>query len=419
MLYDSLRDFWELESLGIVDMPEKSVVSPSFVPSILFSGNRYSVSLPWKDDHGEVPNHLTLCESRLRGLLNRLRTTPDLLFEYDKIIRDQLECGVVEVVEPHQPGIFKNVHYLPHHGVVRQSSETTKLRIIYNGSARAFNNESSLNDCLETDPNHIPKLFDILVRFRWNRIAITADIEKAFLMIAVDKGDRDFLRFLWAKGPLKSAYELVHLRFTRLVFGLRPSPAILGEVLVHHIDKYQLEFPELTKQLKSSFYVDDLVAGVSDLDDAVEFCKKVREVMAAGSMNLRKWKSNSPELMKQIERLITLSEDRGRLCPFKPTIEEEDESYAGTVMGHCVPTADQPSRILGVIWDHVTDSFKFDLTHLESYVHLESVTKRVILRLTTKIFDPLGLVSPFVIQLKILFQKINWNGTHSYPASCS
>ena len=141
--------------------------------------------------------------------------------------------------------------------------------------------------------------------------------------------------------------------------------------------------------------------------------------MAAGSMNLRKWKSNSPELMKQIERLITLSEDRGRLCPFKPTIEEEDESYAGTVMGHCVPTADQPSRILGVIWDHVTDSFKFDLTHLESYVHLESVTKRVILRLTTKIFDPLGLVSPFVIQLKILFQKINWNGTHSYPASCS
>ena len=183
---------------------------------------------------------------------------------------------------------------------------------------------------------------------------------------------------------------------------------------MHHIDKYQSEFPELTKQLKSSFYVDDLVAGASDVNDAVEFYKRVREVMAAGGMNLRKWKSNSPELMKLIERLMMPSEGQGRLYPINPTVEEEDESYAGTVMGHCVPTMEQPSRILGVIWDHTTDSFRFDLTHLESYVNLESVTKRVILRLTAKIFDPLGLVSPFVIQLKLLFQslcqdKLEWD----------
>ena len=75
-------------------------------------------------------------------------------------------------------------------------------------------------------------------------------------------------------------------------------------------------------------------------------------------------------------------------------------------MGHCVSTVDQPSRILGVMWDHVTDTFRFDLTYLESFVSLQSVTKRVILKLTAKIFDPLGLVSPFVIQLKILFQSL-------------
>ena len=66
----------------------------------------------------------------------------------------------------------------------------------------------------------------------------------------------------------------------------------------------------------------------------------------------------------------------------------------------------QPSRILGVIWDHTTDTFRFDLTHLASHVSSESVTKGVILRLTAKIFDPLGFVSPFVIQLKILFQSL-------------
>ena len=80
MLHKLLHEFWELESLGIVDVPVK--VS-SFVPSISFNDNRYSITLPWKDDHVEIPDHLTICKSRLRGLLHRLQSTPDLLLEYD------------------------------------------------------------------------------------------------------------------------------------------------------------------------------------------------------------------------------------------------------------------------------------------------------------------------------------------------
>ena len=163
-----------------------------------------------------------------------------------------------------------NVHYLPHHGVIRQESQTTKLHIVYNGSARAYGNEPSVNDCLQAGPNYIPQLFDILIRFHWHKIAVTANVEKAFLMIGIAEDDRDFL-FLWVKDPFKVPHELVHLRFTRLVFGLRPSPAILGKVLVHHIDKYQSKFPELTKQLKNSFYVDDLVTGASNEEGAIEF----------------------------------------------------------------------------------------------------------------------------------------------------
>lgn len=92
-----------------------------------------------------------LCESRFKGLLRRLQATPDLLLEYDKIIRDHFECGVVEVevevVNSDHPGMLhKNVHHLPHHGVIRQASQTTKLCIVYNGSATAFNSDSSLND---------------------------------------------------------------------------------------------------------------------------------------------------------------------------------------------------------------------------------------------------------------------------------
>ena len=105
-------------------------------------------------------------------------------------------------------------HYLPHHGVIRQDSETTKLRIVYDGSAKAVEDEYSLNDYLLTGSNSIPKLFNILIQFRWNPVAITADIEKAFLMISIKPSDRDFLCFLWIKDTGKPQSELIHLRFT-------------------------------------------------------------------------------------------------------------------------------------------------------------------------------------------------------------
>ena len=87
------------------------------------------------------------------------------------------------------------MHYLPHHCVIRQDKQTTKLRIVYNGSAKTKSDTVSLNDCLKTGPNLIPKLFDILISFRWHMVAVTADIEKAFLMIEIKQSDRDMLCF--------------------------------------------------------------------------------------------------------------------------------------------------------------------------------------------------------------------------------
>ena len=99
---------------------------------------------------------------------------------------------------------------------------------MYDGSAKTAKSEPSINECLQTGPNLIPKLFDVLVRFRSHRIAVTADIEKAFLMISIIPADRDVLRFLWFQDPTKLDSPILHFRFTRVVFGLRPSPAILG-----------------------------------------------------------------------------------------------------------------------------------------------------------------------------------------------
>ena len=120
----------------------------------------------WDSLGPNVPDHFSLCQTRLKSLQRRLRVTPDLMREYNKIIQEQMRLGIVEAVSDCKgpdDEIPPNCHYLPHHGVVHLSSQTTKLRIVYDGSARAQGDDCSLNDCLQKGPNYIPKLFEVLV----------------------------------------------------------------------------------------------------------------------------------------------------------------------------------------------------------------------------------------------------------------
>jgi hypothetical protein len=185
-----------------------------------------------------------------------LKQNPAILREYNAIIQDQLERGIVEVVED-LGDTPKMVHYLPHHAMIRQDKRTTKVRVVYDTSARSSG--PSLNDCLHSGPKFNQRILEILLRFRSYPIALVADIEKAFLMISIAPKDRDVLRFLWLKDAFQEESEIVKLRFTRVVFGVSPSPFLLNATIQHHIDKYQNSHPELVKVLMQSMYVDDVV----------------------------------------------------------------------------------------------------------------------------------------------------------------
>ena len=124
-------------------------VCEEFVEKLLFKGDHYEVSLPWKATHPPLPeNYELMSRRRLQGLLSLLRKKLDILKEYDCGLKDQIERGIVQVVnEVTKPDV---VHYIPHHAVIRRDKSTTRLRIVYDASAKS--DGASLNDCLHAGP---------------------------------------------------------------------------------------------------------------------------------------------------------------------------------------------------------------------------------------------------------------------------
>ena len=295
-LDNRLQRFWDLESLGI--LKDETSVYSKFTQQIALKEGRYEVHLPWKESHPFLPDNYRLCRKRLEGLLKRLRQSPEQLHQYNTIINDQLESGIVEIVS--DPAHFDGgrLHYLPHRPVVRVDKDTTKLRIVYDASAKG--DGPCLNDCLYTGPKFSQNILDILLRFRLNKVALIGDVEKAFLMISVADCDRDVLRFLWVKDVESSESEIIVMRFTRVVFGVSASPFLLNATLDHHMTKFESVDLQFVNKFQRSVYVDDLALGAEDVDSAYDFYIKAKLRLAEASFNLRKFDSNSQELRKRI-----------------------------------------------------------------------------------------------------------------------
>ena len=406
-LDDQLRAFWELESLGI-HLPDKSTYD-DFAENVCFKEGRYEVSLPWKEEHDPLPDNYQLSSRRLQGLLRRLRQDPALLKEYDTVIQDQLRRGVVEIVTDLDPTNAERVHYLPHHAVVRQDKATTKLRVVYDASAKS--DGPSLNDCLYTGPKFDQKILDILLRFRLHKVALTADIEKAFLMISMAEKDRDVLCFLWVNDTSLQQPEIIVMRFTRVVFGVSSSPFLLNTTIKCHMEKFSSSHPELVRQLLQSIYVDDVVFGADSEENAFSLYKESKDVLRSGGFNLRKFVTNSPSLQEkidQMERMPEVLESReGR-----PT--HLDETYAKLTLGREQPTQHGEHKILGVHWDASSDQLFFNLNDVARLAQNLEPTKRHVVSIVGKFYDPLGFLSPVIVRFKVLFQelcgsKIDWD----------
>ena len=366
----------------------------------MHDGERYEVKLPFKESHPLLPDNYQLSKLRLESLVRRLKSKPEVLKHYDSIIQDQLEKNIIEPVNLEEQPELGKVHYLPHREVIRLDKDITKLRVVYDISAKRGG--PSLNDCLCSGPPLTPMIFDVMVRFRAYQIALTADIEKAFLNVAIAPEHRDVLRFLWIDDILTDNPQMVIRRFTRVVFGVNSSPFLLNGTIRHHLNSYLDSDPVFVEDVLHSLYVDDLASSKPDGTSAYELYSKLKTRFKKAGFNMRKWLTNDQELADR----INAEEDQWG-SQQQPILEfqQEDQTFSKSQFKCQENTEDYP-RVLGTSWNRAADKLVFTFKNLTSQLTEEHVTKRIILSSIAKIFDPLGILSPVFVAFKILFQEI-------------
>ena len=178
-----------------------------------------------------------------------------------------------------------------------------------------------------------------------------------------------------------------------------------------HLNSYQDQYPELIELIKKSLYVDDLLSGGSNDSQTFDIYKRSKEIMSEGGFNLRKWNSNSSTLLESINKCETHQDP---LTQSEKKVTTEDESYTKSTIGPNNSNREKSVKVLGSNWNTHSDELFFDFENLITYAKSLPITKRALLKLTAKIFDPLGFLSPFTTRLKAMFQilccdKIDWD----------
>ena len=139
-------------------------------------------------------------------------------------------------------------------------------------------------------------ILDILLRIRIKPVILAGDIHQAFLQIIIRETERDALRFIWV--DTISNKNPVVLRATRALFGLGPSPFLLGGTLQEHLSKYEFkpEYEKAVKEIREGIYVDDIHLGGETIDQTSSYKEKAVTIFKEGGFCLHKWHSNVKEL---------------------------------------------------------------------------------------------------------------------------
>lgn len=198
-----LKTFWEIEEIPCQRAFTKEELECEKLYEISHQRNnagRYVVKIPFNSDlfYSKLLGcSRKLAMARLLQIEKRLAKNPQLATQYRNFMDEYIALGHMEVADT----INKSGYYLlPLHAVLKSSSTTTKLRVVFDGSAKTSTG-ISLNDVMLTGPTLQQDLSSILLRWRKHKYVHTADLEKMFRQIIIDEDDQNYQRILWRQSP--------------------------------------------------------------------------------------------------------------------------------------------------------------------------------------------------------------------------
>ncbi|XP_062700456.1 uncharacterized protein LOC134284909 [Aedes albopictus] len=363
----TLRLFWEdqeLRQAKLWTQEEQRVVNHFNSTLTRTEDGRFIVRLPMDDSKQQLGESLTAAVRRLRAMEHRFENDTNFKERYVAFMQDYQDLGHMEPIPEAEIQVdCTRSYYLPHHGVVKEGSSTTKLRVVFHASC-VTTSGASLNDLLLDAPNINTDIFDIMMEFRFYKVVFTR-------------------RRVWRSSPDK---PIQHFRLRTVTYGLKNSGFLAMAALKTAADEYEGKYPEAAERIKKSTYVDDLTSGAKSVAEAIHLVKEINEIVESAGFTLRKWSSNSAAVLESLPEIST--------TPIQIQFPDERDMV----------------KALGIHW--VPDK---DVLTIKVSLHTDGPnTKHQLLSDSARLFDPFGWFAPVIVRAKILFQHcwlydLNWH----------
>lgn len=373
-LDSTLKRFWELETI-----PDQNITSPDdLLCETIYknsysrnSAGRFTVSLPFRDTEPSFSDSRSLALRRFFSLERRLLKNLSLYKQYCSFMQDYIDCGhMTSISQKNLTLSSNNVYYIPHHCILKPGSSTTKLRVVFDASAKS---PQSLNDHLLTGPKLQQDIVSILMNFRLYKFVLTADIKQMYRQILIAESHRKYQRIIWRFSPDEPIKDF---SLNTVTYGVSSAPFLAIKSILQLAEEEKDKYPLASAILSKYTYVDDVVCGCNSINEGIELRNQLICLLQSGGFELRKWASNSSDLLQDIP-----AQD----CQTNSLSFDDDMSI----------------KILGFKWSPSLDTFSYEVSPLD-----RPCTKRTILSELARIFDPLGFLTPLTFLAKYLIQLL-------------
>ena len=359
---------------------------------------KFETSLLFKSGkEPKLQNNFRQAKARLDGMLRKIKNDDVVKRGYVDSVQEYLDADIVEeVVDPNADNPHRtDVYYLAHRIITDTSRITTKFRLVWDAGAAAPNGKS-LNHYIYTGPKLQTDIVGILMRLRSRPITLFSDVSKMFLNVKVKGKHKDFLRFLY-KNPFDNNASTQLYRFKTLVMGVVDSPfqalTVLQKLVQRKLDDSKSSTFEkhVCREMLRNFYMDDCTLSCSNEEEAIKMRKAIQKILAEGTFIIRKWISNSQKVLKTIP-----DELKAPVRKMQLFASHEDDESEEIISDTC--------KQLGYRYDPEEDEFLFDTYGHITKTNTNDMTS--VASLLAKIYDPLGFLSPFILQARKLLKPM-------------